>query len=127
MEHLLTFEHGSIKVETFYKGTENLPFKVYLNGKLIYEDFYKPSPLYGIDSTEAMNALLWFLTVQKEDVEESYFIARNCPALDKWAETLEADEIRGMIFDFEESETPEYLEANEMTEEFAKRIELLIN
>jgi len=125
MELIQVFEFEDIKVEIYYMGTDKLSNKVYLKGKLIYEDdTFRPSPLYCIDSTAAMVALLGFYVLRKEDVEEDYFKSRDCPELVDWAENDET--VRMMINDYEEREDEDFLKDNEITEEYCRRIEQYI-
>lgn len=131
MELLQTFEYKEIKVETYYKGTDYLHNKTYLNGKLVCEDgTYRPGRATCIDSTEAMVGLLGFLTLRQGDVEPSYFEAINAPELAEWADKEDysnsAQDIRMMIYDFENSEDETYLKENEMTEDEARIIEQYI-
>lgn len=125
MEALQKFEYGSLKVETFYNGTDKLPNKVYLNGELILEDLtFRPSPLHSIDDTETMVSLLGFYTLRECDVDEDYFEALDCPKLRQWAEeSEEADELRMMMYDFECKDDEDYLSDNEMTYEDCTKIE----
>lgn len=128
MEALQTFEYKNFKVETFYKGTDKLPNRVYIDGEFILEDLtFRPSPLHNIDDTETMVSLLGFYTLREGDVDEEYFKSLNCPKLRKWAEeSEEADDLRMMLYDFECKEDDEYLDENEITFEYCSRIEKYI-
>ena len=125
MELIQVFEFEDLKVETYYIGTRKLPNKVYLKGKLIYEDdTFRPSPIYCIDSTDAMVALLGFYVMRKGDTDDEYFEKMNCPELLAWAENDES--VRLMINDYEERDNEDFLKDNEITEEYCMRIEQYI-
>lgn len=104
-EPLQSFEYGGLRIETFYQGNEYLPNRVYLNGKLIHTDnSFRPSPLHCIDSIDTMVSLIDFYTLTRDAVEDDYFIARGCKKLDRYSDTLEAEDIRLMCYDWEERE-----------------------
>lgn len=120
MEKLSQFSFPPLRVELYYTGTERLFSRTYLDDRLIYEDHtFRPSPLYGVDSEDAMISLLDFLMMEEKSVEKDYFIQRNCPALDQFAwESGEAEKIREMISDYMLlRDYPETVEENEMTPE----------
>jgi hypothetical protein len=125
MELLQTFEYDNIKVETYYQGTDKLPNKVYLNGELIeQDDTFRPSPLHSIDDTETIVSLLGFITLRRDDVEEDYFETRSSDKLVNWAE--DDENVRMMIYDYENKDDEDYLKANEMSYDDCIRIEKYI-
>lgn len=128
MELLQTFEYGSLKVETYYQGTDILPNRVYINNKLALEDnTFRPSPLYNIDNTETMVSLLGFYTLQYGDVEDEYFETIAAPTILEWSEShIDADAIRTMCYDYELRLNKEFLKENEMTFEECSKIEQYI-
>ena len=124
MELLKTFEYEDIKVETFYNGTDKIPNKTYLNGILVYEDeTFRPSPLYNIDDAGVMTALLGFLILTKNEVDNEFFDDRDNPKLLDWAENSStAEDIRLMLNDFEMCDDDEWLEDNEISYDEARKI-----
>lgn len=128
MELLKTFEYQDIKVETFYNGTAKVPNKTYIKGELVYSDeTFRPSPLYDIDDAEVTIALLGFLTLTKNDVEDEFFTDRGNDILTKWAEGINSEDIKCMINDFEMCDDDEWLEDNEMSYDEARKITNYIN
>ena len=126
MELLQTFEYENLKVETYYNGTDKLPNKVYIGGKLIEDDeTFRPSPLHCIDDVKTMVSLLGFLTLRKGDVDDDFFETRDSDTLVNWAE--EDEEVRMMLFDYECRDDEDYLKDNEITKEYCERIEKHIN
>lgn len=124
MELISTFEYKKFKVSTFYVGTEHLVSHIFIDKVCVLrESTYRPSPMYGIESDEAMAGLLSFLVLKSGDVEQDYFDRVNCPQLLEWSENSEeAEDIRLMLNDFEFLEDEEWLADNEMTAEEAGRI-----
>lgn len=125
MELQQVFKYKNFKVELYYNGSDKMPNKVFIDDVEIYSDnTYRPSPMQEIDTPNVMVSLLDFYTIEYGSVNHDYFEARDCPGLDKWAtESLEADEIRFMIYDFMGSYDDRYLAENELTLEYARRIE----
>lgn len=125
MELLQTFEYNEFKVETFYNGTSKVPNKVYIHGKLVYEDnTFRPSQLCNIDDTETMVSLLGFHILRKGDVDDEFFEDRKSPDLLDWAENDE--DVRMMLFDFDCRNESDYLKNNEITKKHCLRIEQYI-
>lgn len=115
------FEYQDLRVEL----AEDNSSKTFLKGELVYEDAsYKPSPMYNWDNTMRMVSLLDFLTLRKGDTDDSFFEKRNCPALDEWAESYQAEEIKCMVLDYEGAygALEEYCENNDITPEEALAI-----
>jgi hypothetical protein len=124
VEPLQTFEYGNLKVETFYIGTDKIPNKVYIDGKLVQEDkTFRPSPMHCIDSTECMVSLLGFITLRRDDVEDEFFESRDTDDLVNWAE--DDEDVRMMIYDFDEK-GEDYCIENEFDMDYCTRVEQYI-
>lgn len=127
MEPLQTFRYHSLKVETFYAGNNKLPVKVYIDNKLVHEDIFTPGSAIAIDSTNAMVDLLGFLTLQKGDTDAQYFLTRNAPKLDRWANrNIECSLIQMLLLDWEQKDNEEYRKENMLTYDDCLEIEKYI-
>lgn len=63
------------------------------------EDF-GPSPLHGIDSTEAAMSLLGFLTLKPGDTDQEYF-DNYTPEQLEWCKGQEAEELAMIVYEYE--------------------------
>lgn len=116
------FEYPSFKVELFDTEDDGLlESKVYINGKLVHTNKdYRPSVFYQGSILGKLASLIDFYTLTKDDVEESYFIERDCPELYIWAhESPERDDVAEMIFEFLEGDLEE--------EQFSKYVTVHLN
>jgi len=125
MELLRTFEYKELKVETYFNGTDKVPNKTYLNNILVYEDeTFRPSPLYDINSKAVMVALLWFLVLTDDDIEDEFFEDRNAIELTNWAKTsTDAEDIKCMINDYDLKDDDTWRVQAELTKAEVIRIE----
>lgn len=88
-----------------YKGSDRLNYAMFLKGELLFSGSdYRPSPLVGLDSLNSIVDCLSFLTVQKGDVDESYFKGYSKGQLE-WAKSRACEELKGLILDFEDSDS----------------------
>jgi hypothetical protein len=128
MELQQVFKYKNFKVELYYNGSNKMPNKVFIDDVEIYSDnTYRPSPMQEIDTPNVMVSLIDFYVIPFGGTDKDYFEKRNCPKLDDWANnSLEADEIRFMIYDFMGSYDDSFLTENELTLEYARRIEQYI-
>lgn len=123
MEPLSKFSYEGFEVTTFYNGSGQIPFVATYMGVELIRDKFKPSPLYNIDGTDAMCALLGFLMLQYGAVEEGYFVSRDAPLMDEFANNSPlADDIRMMLYDYELRDDERYLKDNEIDYDFCTRI-----
>ena len=126
MELQQVFEYKNFKVELYYNGSDKMPNKAFIDEIEVYNDnTFRPSPLIEI-GTECMVALLFFLTLSIDGTDPDYFESRDCEELDNFSETDVCEEIRMMVNDFESSYDESFLTENEITLEYARRIEQYI-
>lgn len=113
---LSQFNYKNCSVFTIYQGNDKLQYFLFLDDKVIFtgKDF-RPSPMYNIDDPEAMVSLLGFLTLKKGDTDEDYFKDYDKDQFD-FSESKMADEIREMLWEYEDNE----IKNDERGDEFFK-------
>ena len=63
-----------IFLKTYYKGTDTLAYEVFLNSMVLFSgNDYRPSPLDGIETLDAVLGLLGFISVGYDDTDNEYF------------------------------------------------------
>ena len=82
-----------INLYLIWRGGEHVTYICYRDGKLLFsgEDF-KPSPLYGYDSLQAITSCLGFLTVKPGDTDREYF-KDYTPEQLEWANCWDCEQL----------------------------------
>ena len=118
-ELLSEFNYKDLTVKTYYIGTDNVGYKIFLGGELIqYGDDYKPSIMYNLDDDEVIIGLI------------SYVLFEGSALPTRIEKFLEKDMngfyILLMVSDFRRSEEQNFLSENEMKYAYAIRIKNFI-
>ena len=114
-ELLSEFNYKDLTIKTYYIGTDNVGYKIFLGGELIqYGDDYKPSFVHNQDDPEVIISLV-------------DYILFNQPILPTRIEKfLDRDrngsDIVLMISDFYHSDDEDFLSENELEYAYAIRI-----
>lgn len=118
-ELLSEFNYKDLTIMTYYIGSDNIGYKIFIGGELIqYGDNYKPSFVHNQDDPEVIiNLVDWILFGQP------FLPTRIEKFLD---EGLNESDIVLMISDFYQSDSKSFLSENEMEYADAIRIKNFI-
>lgn len=74
MEPLQTLTYNSVngvfKINTYYQGTNEIPFQVFIDDQMIYESWVRPGIYTNIDDTQVLCDIIGFVSAAMEgDIE----------------------------------------------------------
>jgi len=121
----LYLEDLKIQVYTIYQGTDKLKYFLYYKDELIFKgDDFRPSPMHGIESLDALNSLLGFLSLQLGDTDDEYFENYTGKQI-KFSEDMVCEDLKMLVSDFEndcEDDREFHKEAVERLEKAYKKV-----
>ncbi len=108
-----SLELPEIQLYTLWNGAPFVTYYAFKDGKLLFsgEDF-KPGAMLSPDSLECIVTLLSFLCVQPGDTDADYFKNYNSEQM-KWANSFDAERLKGLCGDFEDGGGEYYAPAHE--------------
>ena len=114
-ELLSEFNYKDLTIKTYYIGTDNVGYKIFLGGELIqYGDDYKPSFVHNQDDPEVIIGLVDYILFNQPILP-----TRLEQFLDR--DRNESDIVL-MISDFYHSDDEDFLSENELEYAYAIRI-----
>ena len=114
-ELLSEFNYKDLTIKTYYIGTDNVGYKIFLGGELIqYGDDYKPSFVHNQDDPEVIISLVDYILFGQSTLPNT---------IQKFLdEGMNESDIALMIIDFLLSDDEDFLSENELEYAYAIRI-----
>lgn len=107
-----------LQVYLLWNGGPMITYYAFKGDDILFQgNDYKPSPMHGPDSLDSMVDLLGFLTVSPGGADKEYF-ASYTPEQMAWAESFEAEQLSGLVSDFDNSGSEYQAEAIEKLESY---------
>ncbi len=99
----------NLKAFLVYQGTDKVKYFVFRGEKLFFAgNDFRPAPMHGIDSLEAITSLLGFICVGIHDTESEYF-KEYTPEQLEWAKgNGDREQLSGLLSDLDNSAEPKH-------------------
>lgn len=103
----------NIRLVLYYLGGDNVGYEMFKDNNILFSgNDFKPSVLHPIDDIQSSISLMGFLTVQRWDIDDSYFKNYTLEQL-KFADSFECEQIKLLISDLEDGNNEYYYNALE--------------